>query len=119
MEDVVTLETQFAGERVFVTGHTGFKGSWLAYWLTRLGADVTGYALDPPTDPSLFVALGLSEQLRHVNGDIRDGDRVIAEVQAASPSVILHLAAHALVRRAYLEPHDTFETNVMGTVNVL
>ncbi len=105
--------------RVFVTGHTGFKGAWLAEWLDSLGAQVTGYALDPPTEPNLFDALDLGSRVRHVVADVRDHDRLAAEVQAAQPSVIFHLAARALVRRAYEEPRETFETNVMGTVNVL
>ncbi|MFI5258670.1 MAG: CDP-glucose 4,6-dehydratase [Candidatus Limnocylindrales bacterium] len=115
----MTLAESFAGRSVLVTGHTGFKGSWLAEWLTSLGADVTGYALDPPTQPSLFAAIDLGRRLRHVVADIRNGDRLAAEVQAAQPSVIFHLAARALVRLAYAEPRETFETNVMGTVNVL
>ena len=102
-----------------MTGHTGFKGAWLAEWLVTLGAEVTGYALDPPTQPSLFDALDLGRRLRHVVADVRDRDRLVAEVQAAQPSVIFHLAAQAIVRRAYAEPRETFETNVMGTVNVL
>lgn len=105
--------------RVFVTGHTGFKGAWLAEWLGTLGADVTGYALDPPTQPSLFDALDLGSRLRHIVADVRDRDRLVSEVEAAQPSVIFHLAAQSLVRRAYSEPRETFETNVMGTVNVL
>src|ERR1035437_5929517 len=109
----------YRGRQVFVTGHTGFKGAWLAEWLTDLGAEVTGYALDPPTQPNLFDELGLSARLKHVVADGRDRARVVAEVQAARPSVIFHLAAQALVRRAYAEPHETFETNVIGTVNVL
>jgi CDP-glucose 4,6-dehydratase len=119
MEELVMLSDAFAGERVFVTGHTGFKGAWLANWLTRLGADVTGYALAPSTNPSLFAALDLAGQLRHVTGDVRDRDHLVAEVQRAAPSVIFHLAAQALVLRSYVTPRDTFETNVMGTVNVL
>jgi CDP-glucose 4,6-dehydratase len=119
LEDLVMFDEAFAGQRVFVTGHTGFKGAWLSSWLTRLGADVTGYALDPPTNPSLFDALELGGQLRHLHGDVRDRDRLVAEVKAAAPSVIFHLAAQALVRGAYLSPRDTFETNVMGTVNLL
>jgi CDP-glucose 4,6-dehydratase len=84
-----------------------------------LGAEVTGYALDPPTQPNLFDALDLGERLRHVVADVRDRGRLLAEVQAARPSLIFHLAAQPLVRRAYAEPHETFETNIMGTVNVL
>jgi CDP-glucose 4,6-dehydratase len=113
------LDDSYRTRRVFVTGHTGFKGAWLAQWLGTLGADVTGYALDPPTTPSLFDAIELGNRLRHVVADVRDSDRLVAEVQAAQPSVIFHLAARALVRRAYEEPRETFETNVMGTVNVL
>jgi CDP-glucose 4,6-dehydratase len=114
-----SIELSYRSKDVFLTGHTGFKGAWLAEWLATLGASVTGYALDPPTDPNLFDALGIGGRLRHVVADIRDRDRLIDEVQAAQPSVIFHLAARALVRRAYDEPRDTFETNVMGTVNVL
>jgi CDP-glucose 4,6-dehydratase len=116
---MTVLIDSFRGRQVLVTGHTGFKGSWLTEWLARLGADVTGYALDPPTDPNLFDALGLGSRIRHVVADVRDRDRLAAEVETAQPSVIFHLAALALVRRAYAEPRDTFETNVMGTVNLL
>ena len=113
------LAETYSGERIFVTGHTGFKGAWLAEWLLALGADVTGYALEPPTRPSLFDALELGGRVGHVVADVRDRDRLSAEVQAAQPSVVFHLAAQAIVRRAYAEPRETFETNVMGTVNVL
>ena len=113
------LAASYRTRRVFITGHTGFKGAWLAEWLGTLGAEVTGYALDPPTQPSLFDALDLGGRLRHVIADVRDRGRLVAEVQAARPSLIFHLAAQPLVRRAYAEPHETFETNVMGTVNVL
>jgi CDP-glucose 4,6-dehydratase len=115
----MSLVASYRDRTVFVTGHTGFKGAWLAEWLTSLGAAVTGYALDPPSQPNLFDALDLGARLKHVVADIRDRDRVVAEVQAAQPSVIFHLAAQALVRRAYAEPRETFETNVMGTVHVL
>ena len=115
----MSLRESYAGRRVFVTGHTGFKGAWLAEWLLTLGAEVTGYALNPPTEPSLFAALDLGARLKHVVADVRDRDRLVAEVQAAQPSVIFHLAAQPLVLRAYAQPHETFETNVMGTVNVL
>ncbi len=109
----------YANRSVFVTGHTGFKGAWLAEWLVSMGANVTGYALDPPTQPSLFEALDLRQRLRHVVADVRDQERLAEELSAAQPSVVFHLAARAIVRRAYVEPRDTFETNVMGTVNVL
>ena len=115
----MTLPETFANRRVFVTGHTGFKGAWLAEWLATLGAEVSGYALDPPTQPNLFDALDLGGRLHHVVADIRDHDRLESEVRAADPSVIFHLAAQALVRRAYDEPRETFATNVMGTANVL
>jgi CDP-glucose 4,6-dehydratase len=113
------LADAFSGRQVLVTGHTGFKGAWLTEWLASLGADVTGYSLEPPTDPSLFDAVAVGSRMNHVVADVRDRERLAMEVQAAQPSVIFHLAARALVRRAYAEPRDTFETNVMGTVNIL
>ena len=109
----------YAGRRVFITGHTGFKGSWLSYWLTQLGAEVTGYALEPPTVPSLFEALTLIDLVHHVVADVRDADRLAAAVCAARPEVVFHLAAQPLVRESYAEPQLTFDTNVMGTVNLL
>ena len=119
MEDVVMFGGAFDGRRVFVTGHTGFKGSWLTSWLLALGAEVTGYALPPSTEPSLFDALDLAARLRHVVGDVRDRDRLTGVMQEAGPSVVFHLAAQPLVRRGYAEPHETFATNVMGTVDAL
>jgi CDP-glucose 4,6-dehydratase len=109
----------YAGRSVFITGHTGFKGAWLASWLADLGARVTGYALDPPTDPSLFDALGLGGRVRHQVADVRDRGQLAAAVSEARPEVVFHLAAQPIVRQAYDEPHETFDTNVMGTVNVL
>ena len=109
----------FAGQRVLVTGHTGFKGSWLCEWLLALGANVTGYALEPDTDPSLFVQLGLGARLRHIVGDIRDAVAVGNLVAATRPRFVFHLAAQPLVRRSYRDAHYTWETNVMGTINVL
>lgn len=113
------IEKAYEGRRVFVTGHTGFKGAWLSYWLTRMGADVTGYALDSPTQPSLFEALRLETHVRHVVADVRDAQRLTAEMKAARPDVVFHLAAQPLVREGYARPRLTFETNVMGTVNLL
>lgn len=109
----------YRSRRVLLTGHTGFKGAWLAEWLLQLGAEVTGYSLEAPTDPSLFELLGLEQRLRHVDGDVRDVDHLRAEMAASRPSVVFHLAAQAIVRAAYAQPRETFETNVMGTVNVL
>lgn len=107
------------GRRVFLTGHTGFKGSWLALWLHQLGAEVTGFALPPPTDPSLFEAARIEELITHVEGDIRDLGAVTAAMRAAEPEVVFHLAAQSLVRLSYEQPVETYATNVMGTVNVL
>ncbi|MDO9018696.1 MAG: CDP-glucose 4,6-dehydratase [Deltaproteobacteria bacterium] len=114
------LTRAYAGRRVFVTGHTGFKGAWLTRWLLDLGADVTGYALAPDTSPSLFDQLGLAAHLRrHHVADVRDAARLRAAVAEAAPDVVFHLAAQPLVRRSYDEPLFTLETNVMGTAHVL
>ncbi|HEU0044471.1 CDP-glucose 4,6-dehydratase [Sphingomonas sp.] len=107
------------GRRVLLTGHTGFKGAWLALWLHQLGAEVTGLALAPPTDPSLFERAGVTELLTHIEGDIRDLDTVSAAMRAARPDVVFHLAAQPLVRLSYEQPVETYATNVMGTVHVL
>ena len=107
------------GKRVFVTGHTGFKGSWLSLWLNELGAIVHGYALEPPTNPSLFevadVALGITSEI----ADVRDGAKLLSSMKAFQPEIIIHMAAQPLVRLSYSEPVETYSTNVMGTVNVL
>ena len=109
----------YRGKRVFVTGHTGFKGSWLCRMLAGAGAQVTGYALDPPTDPALFELAGLAGRMTDVRGDIRDLDALWAAYAAARPQVVLHLAAQPIVRESYKDPRATYETNVMGTVNLL
>ncbi|HUX43108.1 MAG TPA: CDP-glucose 4,6-dehydratase [Rectinemataceae bacterium] len=105
-------------KRVFITGHTGFKGSWLSQWLLMLGAEVRGYALDPPTEPSLFVALGLAGELDHCLGDIRNAEALESAMKNFKPEIVFHLAAQPLVRLSYKEPRLTYETNVMGTLNV-
>lgn len=109
----------FAGQQILVTGHTGFKGAWLCEWLLALGAEVTGYALEPDTDPSLFVQLGLAERVRHSVGDIRDAAAVQTLIAETRPRFVFHLAAQPLVRRSYREGRYTWETNVIGTINVL
>jgi len=109
----------YRGARVFVTGHTGFKGSWLALWLAKLGASVAGYALDPPTTPSLFQTLHLDDRIGHLVGDVRDEGALQRALVAHEPEVVFHLAAQSLVRPSYNDPVGTYATNVMGTVNVL
>jgi CDP-glucose 4,6-dehydratase len=109
----------FGGRRVLVTGHTGFKGAWLTAWLGRLGAEVTGFSLPPETNPNLFDALKLKSDIRHFEGDVADVAAVEHAMRQAKPDIVLHLAAQALVRRSYTQSRSTFETNVMGTVNVL
>jgi len=109
----------YTGARVLVTGHTGFKGAWLCEWLLSLGAEVTGYALKPDTNPSLFEQLGLVDRLRHHEGDIRSAAAVEKLVVETRARFVFHLAAQPLVRRSYREAHYTWDTNVMGTINVL
>ena len=106
-------------KKVFLTGHTGFKGSWLALWLHSLGAEVTGYALEPPTEPSLFEQARIGELVNSVLGDIRDAQQLQDAMQAAQPEIVFHLAAQSLVRESYQNPVETYSTNVMGTVNLL
>ncbi len=114
------LNTAFwTGKRVMVTGHTGFKGSWLAIWLDLLGAEVTGYALEPLTPNDNFILSGIAARIRHHVGDIRDIDRLQRVFDAARPEIVLHLAAQPLVRESYARPKDTYDINVGGTVNVL
>ena len=115
----MTFGEAFAGRRVLVTGDTGFKGAWLSSWLLELGADVTGYSLQPPTQPSLFRALDLETRLHQVVADVRDRDRLASAVAAARPEVIFHLAAQSLVGVGYSNPADTFAINTLGTVNLL
>jgi CDP-glucose 4,6-dehydratase len=109
----------WSGRRVLLTGHTGFKGAWLALWLRRLGAEVTGLADAVPTDPSLFALAGLDAEMRTVWADVRDHGAVAAAVRDSRAEVVLHRAAQPFVRRSFREPRETYEVNVMGTVNVL
>ena len=109
----------YQGRRVFVTGHTGFKGSWLAAWLTRLGATVGGFSDGIPTEPSHFAAMNLGAHLEDMRGDIRDRRAMLDAVRRFKPEVVFHLAAQALVRKSYEDPAGTFEANMLGTMNVL
>lgn len=109
----------YAGKRVFVTGHTGFKGSWLCRLLVRAGADVTGYSLAPPNGPSLYEIAGIAQDVHAVTGDIRDYGTLKAAFDAAQPEIVFHLAAQPIVREGYKNPADTYNINVMGTVNIL
>lgn len=108
----------YRGKKVFITGHTGFKGSWMCKILAMHGAVVTGYALEPPTTPSLFDAAEIGDQITSVNGDIRDLKKLSETVQAAKPEIVIHMAAQPIVRESYADPVYTYETNVMGTVNI-
>ena len=107
------------GKRIFLTGHTGFKGSWLALWLAELGASVTGFSLEPPSSPSLFEAAEVANGMRSLKGDIRDANLLRAAIHSTAPEIVIHLAAQSLVRLSYHDPLATFETNVMGTANLL
>ena len=118
-EYIVAFDGYYQDRSVLVTGDTGFKGFWLAFWLTRLGARVHGLALDPHTDPSGFVVLKLDEEVEHCAADIRDADSVRRAISRIKPDVIFHLAAQALVRTSYRLPLVTLDTNVMGTANLL
>lgn len=109
----------YKGKSVLVTGHTGFKGSWLCKMLVNAGAKVTGYALQPPTDPSLFKMIGLDEQMASVEGDIRDLKHLQSIFNKARPEIVIHMAAQPIVRDSYKDPVYTYDVNVMGTVNVL
>ena len=109
----------FRNKKVFVTGHTGFKGSWLCRMLVNAGAVVTGYSLQPPTNPNLFGMAGLEGKMNSVIGDIRELDHLKRTFEEARPEIVLHLAAQPIVRDSYKDPRTTYETNVMGTVNLL
>jgi CDP-glucose 4,6-dehydratase len=120
MEKLDMSREQFwQGKKVFVTGHTGFKGSWLCLWLNKLGAEVTGYALQPPTNPSLFEITKLSTQINSIIGDIRDAEALKQAMAHSKPEIVIHMAAQPLVRESYNTPVETYATNVMGTVNLL
>lgn len=119
MESVVKLDLSFYNEKiVLITGHTGFKGSWMCKVLTMLGAKVVGYALEPPTAPSLFEIAGIEKNITSVIGDIRDLGHLNGTLQKYRPEIVIHMAAQPIVRESYKNPVYTYETNVMGTVNI-
>ena len=116
---MLVKRASWEGRRVLVTGHTGFKGGWLALWLRELGAEVTGFALPPPTNPSFFDQVRLGELVTHVEGDVRDLTAIEQAIAEARPELVFHLAALPLVRQSYANPVETYATNVMGTVHLL
>ena len=120
MECLAMNREFWRGKRVFMTGHTGFKGSWLALWLTDMGVDVHGFALLPPTEPNLFTVANLHDRLASSTiTDIRDADSLAHAMRVSQPDIVLHLAAQPLVRYSYVEPVETYAVNVMGTVNLM
>jgi CDP-glucose 4,6-dehydratase len=118
MENLVN-QNFWMKKRVFITGHTGFKGAWLTLWLQRFGAEVTGYSLDPPSKPSLYELAHIKNNINDVRADVRDYHQLKRAVESYRPEIIFHLAAQALVRQSYKDPIETYSTNVMGTVNLL
>ncbi len=119
MEKMVTNPDFYKNKNVFITGHTGFKGSWLCKILTMAGANVTGYSLTPPTNPDLFTLSGVEKDINSVIGDVRDFEALKKAFDSAKPEIVFHLAAQPIVRDSYTAPKYTYETNVMGTVNIL
>ncbi|MBT6457871.1 MAG: CDP-glucose 4,6-dehydratase [Gammaproteobacteria bacterium] len=119
MQNPYSLKKTFVNKKILITGHTGFKGSWLAFLLSEIGADVMGFSLPPETEINHFDLLGLSNKINHVEGDIRDASLLASTVCEFQPEFVFHLAAQALVRPSYQEPVETFSTNVMGSANLL
>jgi len=116
---VMQLEKTFNRKKVIITGHTGFKGSWLSLWLKLLGAEVIGYSLEPPSQPNNFEACGIEQEIIHIHGDVRDYGHLLEVFKKHRPEFVFHLAAQPLVRLSYKDPRLTYETNVIGTVNLL
>ncbi len=116
---VMDIMEFYKGKKVFITGHTGFKGAWLCRILIKAGAKVTGYSLEPPTHPALFEMAGIEEKMKSIVGDVRDYGHLSRAFHEAQPEIVLHLAAQPIVRDSYKEPRYTYEVNVMGTVNIL
>src|SRR5574340_1571053 len=119
MKPPILLDTFFKDKTVFITGHTGFIGSWLSTWIYMLGSKVIGYALEPNTSPSMFKTLNLEKKITSIIGDIRDRELLGSCISESKPDIVIHLAAQPLVLSSYQNPVYTIETNVMGTVNLL
>ena len=119
MDSLVNAIAALNGRRVLVTGDTGFKGSWLALWLHLAGAEVFGYALPAESERSHFTSLGLQKIINHQDGDVRDYDHLSRFIKSSQPEIVFHLAAQALVRRSYLDPKTTYDTNIGGAVNLM
>src|SRR3989338_1186189 len=113
------FKNHYRGKVVLVTGHTGFKGCWLSLWLAELSAQVIGFSLGYPTKPNLFQSINLKDKITHLTGDIRDEKNINRVFRKYQPEYVFHMAAQSLVRLSYKEPRLTFETNVLGTVNIL
>ena len=109
----------YKNKRVLITGHTGFKGSWMSFLMSELGAEVTGYSLEAPTNPNLFGVIELDKRVNSVIGDVRDYDSLKKCFDEVKPEIVFHLAAQPIVRDSYKDPRYTYDTNVMGTVNIL
>ena len=119
MENMEINSSFWKGRSVFLTGHTGFKGGWLALWLSEMGANVYGYSLDKPTNPNFFDVINLRAKIKNsIEGDIRNFSKLNKSIQEAKPSIIFHMAAQPLVRQSYIDPIETFTTNIFGTINV-
>ena len=116
MADTVFFDV-FKNKTVFLTGHTGFIGSWLTIWLKSIGSNVVGYSLDPPTNPSLFESTKIEHDITHILGDVRDYELLFNSIKKFKPDFIFHLAAQPIVRTSYLEPVETIQTNIMGSLN--
>ena len=119
MENLVATNTFWNDRKVFITGHTGFKGSWLSLLLKTLGANICGYSLPPPTDPNLYTLANVSNKLISIDGDVRNLTSLKKAVNNFKPDVVFHMAAQSLVRESYHDPVTTYETNVLGIVNLL
>jgi CDP-glucose 4,6-dehydratase len=119
MESMEISETFWKNKKIFISGHTGFKGCWLSHWLNFLGSEITGYSIDIPTEPSLFSLSKIKNHISNIEGDIRNFDSIEKEILRAKPDIIFHMAAQSLVTRSYENPIETYSTNVMGTLNIL